>query len=382
MIEPHGGSLINRIATPADKQKLMNNMDILPAITVSNKVLSDLELIATGAFSPLEGFTGSGDYRSILENMRLSDGTVWTIPITLPVSRAISRELPIGGDVALKGIDGTIYAVLELEEKYEYDKEEEALAVYRTSDKNHPGVRALYQQPPVYLAGKITLLEHPRADFPAFYRTPAQMRSIFQKTGWNTIAAFQTRNPIHRAHEYLQKTALEMVDGLVIHPLVGETKKDDIPAELRMESYLAIMKAYYPKDRVLLSVFPAAMRYAGPREAVFHAITRKNYGFTHFIVGRDHAGVGDYYGTYDAQEIFNSFSKAEIGVEILKFEHAFFCTVCKAMATSKTCPHGKQDHVHLSGTKVREMLRKGETPPEEFSRKEVVDVLIKGMQTE
>ncbi len=380
MIEPHGGTLINRIADPAEKQRLLGMIGTLPEIQVSSRVLSDLELIATGALSPLEGFVNRDDYYSILNTMRLTDGTVWTLPITLPVSRKISSTLNTGDKIVLKGKDGTPYAVLDLEEKFEYDKEAEALAIYKTSDRNHPGVRSLFEQPPIYLAGKITLLHQPPVDFPESYGTPSQLRELFKEKGWDKVVAFQTRNPIHRAHEYLQKTAMEMVAGLLIHPLVGETKKDDIPADIRMESYEAILKHYYPKERVHLSVFPAAMRYAGPREAVFHALVRKNYGCTHFIVGRDHAGVGDYYGTYEAQEIFSCFSPKEIGIEILKFEHAFYCRSCKSMATSKTCPHQREDHIHLSGTKVREMLRKGEIPPEEFSRKEVVYVLIKGMK--
>ncbi|MGD6967683.1 sulfate adenylyltransferase [Rossellomorea vietnamensis] len=379
MIEPHGGTLVNRIADPAEKQRLLGMIGSFPEIQVSSRVLSDLELIATGALSPLQGFVNSKDYYSILSTMRLSDGTAWTLPITLPVSRKVSSSLNAGDKIVLKGKDGTPYAVLDLEEKFEYDKEAEALAIYKTKDRNHPGVCSLCEQPPIYLAGKITLLHQQPVDFPGSYGTPSQLRELFKEKGWNKVAAFQTRNPIHRAHEYLQKTALEMVDGLLIHPLVGETKKDDIPAGIRMESYETILKHYYPKERVHLSVFPAAMRYAGPREAVFHALVRKNYGCTHFIVGRDHAGVGDYYGTYEAQEIFNRFRPKEIGIEILKFEHAFYCKKCKSMATSKTCPHQRDDHTHLSGTKVREMLRKGEIPPEEFSRREVAEVLIKGL---
>ncbi len=382
MVKPHGGTLVNRIATDNERDVLLKEANSLPSVTLSDWSLSDLELIANGAFSPLEGFMNQNDYLHVLKEMKLANGIVWSIPITLPVSKQISNGLEIGQDIALKGSDDVIYGILTLEEKFEYNKDVEALFIYKTLDKNHPGVRKTYEKEGVYLAGPITLLNHPLKQFNKFQYNPKNLRSLFKKRGWNTIAAFQTRNPIHRAHEYLQKTALEMTDGLLIHPLVGETKKDDIPAKLRFESYQALLEKYYPEERVQLSVYPAAMRYAGPREAIFHALVRKNYGCTHFIVGRDHAGVGDYYGTYESQEIFEQFSSDEIGIEILKFDHAFYCKICENMATAKTCPHSSDAHLHLSGTKVRSMLRKGEVPPKEFSRPEVIDVLIKGMHSD
>jgi sulfate adenylyltransferase len=382
MIKPHGGTLVNKIATDNERDILLKEADSLPSITLSDWSLSDLELIANGAFSPLEGFMNQNDYLHVLKEMKLANGIVWSIPITLPVSKQVSNGLEIRQDIALKGSDDVIYGILTLEEKFEYNKDVEALFIYKTLDKNHPGVRKTYEKEDVYLAGPITLINLPLKQFNKFQYDPKNLRSLFKKRGWNRIAAFQTRNPIHRAHEYLQKTALEMTDGLLIHPLVGETKKDDIPAKLRFESYQALLEKYYPEERVQLSVYPAAMRYAGPREAIFHALVRKNYGCTHFIVGRDHAGVGDYYGTYESQEIFEQFSPEEIGIEILKFDHAFYCKICENMATAKTCPHSSDAHLHLSGTKVRSMLRKGEVPPKEFSRPEVIDVLIKGMHSD
>ena len=380
-IAPHGGTLVNRFAAPERKAALLAEAQTLPKIALDARQISDLELIAIGAVSPLEGFMGKADYESVVHKMRLANGLPFSVPVTLAVTGEQAASLPAGTRVALTDEAGVILAVLTVSETYSYDKEAEAQNVYRTTDEAHPGVAALYAQPDTLVGGSVEVLELPaHGDFPEYYLTPAQTRAYFAEKGWKTVVGFQTRNPVHRAHEYLQKVALEMTDGLLLHPLVGQTKGDDIPADVRMKCYRVLLDNYYPLDRTLLSVNPAAMRYGGPREAIFHAIIRKNYGCTHFIVGRDHAGVGNYYGTYDAQNIFNEFTPEEIGIVPLKFEHTFWCNKCEGMASNKTCPHTPADRVSLSGTKVREMLRAGEIPPMEFTRPEVAEVLIASMR--
>ncbi|MCA1991207.1 MAG: sulfate adenylyltransferase [Coleofasciculus sp. S288] len=379
-IAPHGGQLVHRIATHNQWQEFREKADFLPRVQLDKRATSDLEMIAIGAFSPLIGFMEKADYESVVDNMRLANGLPWSIPITLSVEEDVAEPLKEGGLVRLDDPSGRFIGVLELTQKYHYDKTREALKVYRTDEEQHPGVRVVYNQGNINLAGPIWLLQRdPHPLFPNYQIDPAKSRALFQEKGWKTVVGFQTRNPIHRAHEYIIKCALETVDGLFLHPLVGATKSDDIPAEVRMRCYEIMLEHYFPENRVILAINPAAMRYAGPREAIFHALIRKNYGCTHFIVGRDHAGVGDYYGTYDAQYIFDEFEPTELGIVPMKFEHAFYCKRTQQMATTKTSPSLPEERVHLSGTKVREMLRRGELPPPEFSRPEVAAELAMAM---
>jgi sulfate adenylyltransferase len=380
LIDPHGGELVDLLARGQERDELISQAADLAVVDLSLRQAADLELLAVGGFSPLRGFQGSGDWRRVVDEMLLEDGLPWSIPVTL----ATDAEAAAGDHVALNGANGRLLGILEVEEVFERELEREARGVYRTTDSAHPGVAALFAEGSRCLAGPVRvtdLPEHP-SEFLPYILPPSASRSAFAERGWKTIVGFQTRNPIHRAHEYITKAALECVDGLFIHPLVGETKSDDIPADVRMRCYEALIEHYYQADHVLLAINPAAMRYAGPREAIFHALIRRNYGCTHFIVGRDHAGVGDYYGTYDAQEIFEKLDPEKLGIEPLMFDHAFYCKITKGMATSKTSPAGPEDRVFLSGTKVREMLAAGERPPEEFTRPEVADILIESMQGE
>jgi sulfate adenylyltransferase len=365
LVRPHGGELVER---SGDRPSGVESLEV---VQLTPRELSDLDMLASGALSPLSGFMAREDYERVIEEMRLAAGLPWALPVCLAVAKA-----PRGDQLALADETGRVLAILDVEEVFEYDKEREAERCFRTTDDAHPGVARLYAQHDLYLAGTVTVFERQAPPFPELHRDPAGTRALFAERGWKRVVGFQTRNPIHRAHEYLTKCALETVDGLLIHPLVGETKADDVPAAVRVEAYRALVERYYPEERVVVSAFPAAMRYAGPREAIWHAICRKNYGCSHFIVGRDHAGVGDYYGTYDAQLIFDEFEPHELDVEPMFFEHAFFCRACGQMATPKTCPHGGDDHVFLSGTKVRELLAQGELPPAEFSRPEVAEILI------
>lgn len=379
-IAPHGGKLINAFVTGDAAEALREKAQNLQKIYLADRRLSDLEMIGNGAFSPLNGFMNRGDYENVVINKRLANGLPWTIPITLAVTPDEAESLKQDQEVALIDKFDNILAVMTLEDIYKYDKQREAREVYRTDDEAHPGVKNLYRRGDIHLGGKIQVLSaRSDANFPEYRLTPDQTRRAFAERGWKTIVAFQTRNPIHRAHEYVTKSALEIVDGLLIHPLVGHTKDDDIPADVRMECYEVLIKNYYPKERVMLSVLPAAMRYAGPREAIIHAIVRKNYGCTHFIVGRDHAGVGNYYGTFDAQYIFDEFTPEEMDIVPLKFEHAYYSPTVNGMGTDKTLPEGAEK-ITLSGTKVRQMLLDGIIPPIEFTRPEVAEVLIKAMK--
>ena len=381
-IAPHGGGLVNLLADEDEADTLRGEAANVPKVVVSDRELSDLEMLAVGALSPLTGFQGEEDYHSILQTMHLQNGLPWAIPVTLSLSDDESKRIGGADRVALLPAEGAEpLAVLLVTEIYRRDRRKEALGVFQTEELEHPGVAALRAAGDWCVAGELRVLALPtHDDFTDYRLTPAQTRAEMQRRGWRTVVGFQTRNPIHRAHEYIQKCALEIVDGLLVHPLVGATKGDDVPADVRMRCYEALFEGYYPKDRAMVSVFPAAMRYAGPKEAIWHAICRKNYGCTHFIVGRDHAGVGTYYGTYDAQKIFEEFEPGELGITPLMFEHSFWCNACEGMASPKTCPHGEQTRVSLSGTRVREMLRNGERPPQEFSRPEVADILIEAMQ--
>ncbi len=380
LIAPHGGELIVNLASEAEGAALRARAGVLPQLTVGSRQLADLEMLANGAYSPLGGFMTRADYLGVVNEMHLSNGLPWSVPIVLPVAAEQAERINVGQQVALVDADGALQAVMTVEEKYGYDKSLEARNVYRTEDEAHPGVKVLYQQGEILLGGPVRVIAVQAQVFAEHRYTPTQSRALFAERGWQRVVGFQTRNPVHRAHEYIQKCALETVDGLFLHPLVGDTKGDDIPADVRMQCYEVLLENYYPAKRVVLGVLPAAMRYAGPREAIFHALMRKNYGCSHFIVGRDHAGVGNYYGTYDAHYIFAEFDAAKLGITPMFFDHTFFCRTCDAMASAKTCPHSSDQHVTLSGTKVRQMLQAGEIPPREFSRPEVAKVLIAAMR--
>ncbi|HEY8417765.1 MAG TPA: sulfate adenylyltransferase [Limnochordales bacterium] len=376
-IAPHGGRLVNRVLAGEAREEWLERARGWTSLTVDERALCDLVCLATGVFSPLTGFMNRQDYWAVLEDMRLANGLVWSLPIVLPVADE-AAGLREGQWVRLVDPAGRAVAVMRVEDRFLRDPAYEAACVFGTTDPAHPGVARLVEEPRLLVGGSVWLLNRPElaAGADEAVLDPQATRALFAERGWRRVVGFQTRNPIHRAHEYIIKCALEIVDGLLLHPLVGETKADDVPARVRMRSYRALLDGYFPSQRVLLAGFPAAMRYAGPREAVFHALCRKNYGCTHFIVGRDHAGVGSYYGTYDAHRIFERFAPEELGITPLFFEHAFYCRRCQAMATSRSCPHGRDAWVTLSGTRVREMLRRGEAPPPEFTRPEVAAVLM------
>jgi sulfate adenylyltransferase len=376
LIAPHGGRLVERQVTGTEREVLLQQARSLPSLVLDAWELSDLEMLAIGALSPLDGFLGEADYDAVVDRMRLADGTVWPMPITLALTEEEADLWRADQDLVLKAPTGEIAAILHRPELFLYNRLVEAKLVYGTTDTSHPGVARLMAQGPYYVGGRVSVLNlPPHGDFQPFRLTPAQTREEFRRRGWQRVVGFQTRNPIHRAHEYLLRCALEVADGLLIHPLVGETRPGDLAAPVRMRCYQALIDGYFPADRVLLVVNPASMRYAGPQEAVFHAIIRQNYGCSHFIVGRDHAGVGKFYGPFDAQRIFARFSQDDLKVGPLCFDNAFFCRVCQGMATVKTCPHPSEARISLSGTTVREILAQGKTPPPEFTRPEIAEIL-------
>ena len=375
---PHGGRLINRILEGKAREERLQKAAQLPRVRLNARQIADVEMIAVGAFSPLEGFMGSRDYESVLREERLANGLVWTIPVTLGVTEETKQAIGSAEAVALTDAESRVVAVLDVEEIFRYDREREAQSVLRTTEKSHPGVRYLETAGEYCLAGPIHLLERRQDRTYENYRLdPIETRYLFAHHGWKTVVAFQTRNPVHRAHEYILKCALETVDGLLLHPLVGDTQDGDVPAEVRIQCYLALLGSSLPAARTVFSVYPAAMRYAGPREAIFHAIARKNYGCTHFIVGRDHAGVGNFYGPFDAQKKFFTFEPDELGITPLCFDATFYCRKCGQIASEKTCSHGPEHRLVLSGTKVRELLRNGEELPLEFTRSEIAAILEK-----
>ncbi|MBI4595654.1 MAG: sulfate adenylyltransferase [Candidatus Tectomicrobia bacterium] len=376
-IPPHGGNLVNRLVQEKEKPELIKMAGNLKKLVLNDREISDLEMISTGAFSPLEGFLLKEDYLSVVEKMHLKNGLAWSMPVTLAIDRDEASRIKEGQEVALYNKGNSLQGLLEIEQIYSYDKKQEASLVFKTQDPSHPGVAYLYSQGELLAGGKVKMINRPdHSNFKKFWFDPAETRRIFREKGWRRIVGFQTRNPIHRAHEFVIKTAMEVCDGLLLNPLVGETKEGDIPAEIRMACYQKLIDNYFPKDRVFLAVYGAAMRYAGPREAILHALVRKNFGCTHFIVGRDHAGVGNFYGPFDAQKIFDEFEPHELEITPLFFDNSFYCVQCQGMATVKVCPHMDKDHLSFSGTKVRELLKAGEIPPPEFTRPEIAEILI------
>jgi sulfate adenylyltransferase len=376
LVAPHGGTLVDRFLPAEQARAVLARAPALVALALDARELADLELIANGAASPLTGFLNEQDYRRVVHELRLASGTVWPLPLTLAIPDDTRARVAVGDDVALTDPAGRLRAVLTVTGLFRRDPLEEAREVYRTTDESHPGVAYLVSRPRWLVAGPVRALPLPEdLPFKNHRLTPSALRALIEARGWKSVAGFQTRNPIHRAHEHLTKLALEFADGLVIHPLVGETKSDDVPATVRFRAYETLIERYYPRDRTVLAAFPAAMRYAGPREALFHALVRKNYGITHLIVGRDHAGVGRFYAPLEAQQIFDRFSKEEIGVSPLRFEPTFFCKACDNLASSRTCPHDAATRVELSGTKVREILKSGGHLPVQFTRPEVAEVL-------
>lgn len=373
MIQPHGGRLIDRVMDSEQRRQTKEELEGWPQVVLEADMVSEVHNIARGVFSPLEGFLGRAQLEAVVREGRLADGLPWTIPILLAVDDHKADQLKEGQSLTLMGPKGDPLAVMHLEEKYRFDRTEIARGVFGTEDTAHPGVKGLLNLPEVFLAGPIDLLEDLKTLYPRHNLSPRETRYLFQQKGWDTVVAFQTRNPPHRAHEYIQKCALEICDGLFINPVIGRKKAGDFTDDLILKAYQTLIDDFYPGDRVVMSILPWQMRYAGPREAIFHAIVRKNFGCTHHIIGRDHAGVGDYYDTYAAHRIFADFP--DLGIEPLFFEHSFWCRDCGNMGTSKTCPHDKGSWLSPSGTKIRGIITEGAEVAPEIMRPEIARVL-------
>ena len=368
-------ALVDRVIPKEAQADARARASRLPAIELNSRAASDLLLLATGGFSPLEGFTDFKTSSGIVEDMRLGDGTIWPFPILLQTEAAPAKSVRPGSEVALK-VNGEPVAFLEVEEAFAIPHQEWAKKLFGTTEAAHPGVAGFLSGGDFSLAGKVQWFGDAAVlGLDEYWLTPKETRAEMAKRGWKTVAGFQTRNPVHRAHEYVLRTALEVTDGLLLHPLVGETRPEDIPADVRMRCYRALLDEYLPREHVLFSVLPAWMRYGGPREAVLHAVVRRNFGCTHFLVGRDHAGVGGYYGPYDAQHLLRSLAGEGLGIEPICFDEVFYCRRCSSMASKRTCAHPVADHLILSGTEVRRRLREGLALPEEFTRPQVAAIL-------
>jgi sulfate adenylyltransferase len=374
MIQPHGGKLVERVLKAAARNEVLARAPKLPCLTVDAETVSDLENIATGVYSPLEGFMGAADFRSVLNGMRLPNDLAWTIPIVLDTDRKTAAGLKVGQEILLRSAAGRPVALLRLDEAYGFDKAEAAEKVFGTSDPAHPGVAKVQRMKDVLLAGPVDLIEATPTPFDRWKLTPRESRVLFEAKGWRTVVGFQTRNTPHIGHEYVQKAALTFTDGLFINPVIGRKKKGDFKDEVILASYEELIRHYYLKERAVMAILQMEMRYAGPREAIHHAIVRKNFGCSHIIIGRDHAGVGSYYHPYAAQEIFDEFP--DLGIVPLFFRSFYYCRKCGSVVNEKICPHPASEQVQFSGTKIRDLLVSGEVPPAELMRPEVAKVIM------
>ncbi len=374
MIQPHGGKLVGRVLQGEEKERALNKARELPSLKLNFELVSDVENIASGVFSPLQGFMVQREYRNVLNHMRLSNDLPWPIPVVLDADKEEAKELRIGQEVILCNESDEPIALLRLEEKYEYSKEQLAEKVFQTTDTAHPGVAKVRSMKDILLAGKIDLIQESQTPFYKYKLKPIETRVLFKEKGWKTVVGFQTRNTPHIGHEYVQKTALTFTDGIFVNPVIGRKKKGDFKDEVILASYGELIKNYYLKERAVVAILQMEMRYAGPREAIFHAIIRKNFGCTHIIIGRDHAGVGSYYLPYAAQDIFEEFP--DLGIVPLFFKSFYFCKKCNSVVNEKICPHPPSEHINFSGTKIREMLIQGKIPPPELMRPEVAKIIL------